>query len=93
MAAPIRTRHQRNTESVFVDERPEQHRRVRRRPDQNTAGARPVRLARLAMSMAAQNAHASGEQAARAFVPKADLFRARDSRYASFPRSRGDDTG
>ena len=64
-------------------------------------GAAPVRippapgrcgLAQLAMSMAAQNAHVSGEQR-RAFVPKADLFRARDGRYASFPRSRGDDTG
>ena len=43
MSAPIRTRHQRDTESVFVDEGPEQHRRVRRRPGQNTAGAQPVR--------------------------------------------------
>ena len=50
LAAPIRTRHQRNTASVFVDERPEHHRRTQRRHGQNTPGAwlarpRPARHA------------------------------------------------
>ena len=42
VSAPIRTRHQRNTGSLFVDERPEQHRRARCRPGWFPPSSRPT---------------------------------------------------